>query len=437
MKKINLLLISLVFVAISCKQYTEDLNTDPNNFQDAAGELIIGKAQLGWMQLAESNGARYAGIFMNQFTGQDRQYLTANTYSVAAANFDDTWDDAYVDGIAQAILTKKKAQKSGNKVLEGVAQIIQGAIAGEIAALFGDVPYEQVNNVDVYFSPKFDAQKDVLNNVQKLLDSAIANVGTTPVTDNFNGGRLSSSSTWAEIAHSLKARYYLIAKDYPNALIQAKEGISSPDGTLETVHTSTSGQRNLYYQFMVVQRDGYLGARDSYLFNIVNPSNTDVNRLIATPGESERFKYYFRGTSPNTRNGGIFARDNNFPLISYEEVKLIEAEAAHRTSDDGGARDAFNAVRSYLSTKYDASFPATSSSGETLLKEIIEEKYISLMGQLQPFHDIRRTNNILGVPAKVGNVIPQRFLYPQVVIDNNSNAPSTLPGLFDKTPVNQ
>ncbi len=70
------------------------------------------------------------------------------------------------------------------------------------------------------------------------------------------------------------------------------------------------------------------------------------------------------------------------------------------------------------------------------MKEIIEEKYITLFGQLQPFHDIRRTNNILNVPAKAGTVIPQRFLYPQSEVDSNPNTPSPLPDLFSKTPVN-
>ena len=80
----------------------------------------------------------------------------------------------------------------------------------------------------------------------------------------------------------------------------------------------------------------------------------------------------------------------------------------------------------------------TSTSGsQELLKEIIEEKYISLIGELQPFHDIRRTNNILNIPAKVGSMIPQRFIYPQVEIDTNPNVPSPLPTLFDQTPINK
>lgn len=437
MKTIKYLLLSFLLFTFSCEKYTEDLNTDPNNFSDSPPELIIGKAQLSLMQLAESNGARYAGIFMNQFTGEDRQYITINDYSVTSSEFNDIWDDALVEGIAQAQITKDKAIDGGNKVLTGVAQITEAGLFGELTTLFGDVPYTEANDYDQFPTPAFDSQSSVLNSVQSLLSLAIDNVDDASVSGNYNGSRLSSTSTWAQIANSLKARYYLVAKDYSNALTYARLGINSADGTLLIVHPGTAPEnRNLYYQFMEDERFGYLGATDSYLFNITDISNTSVQRILDTPGEQARHAYYFAGTSPNTNTGGVFAQDSNFPLISFEEVKLIEAEAAYRTGDETSARNAFNEVRDYLATRYSASFPQTSSTGETLLKEILEEKYISLIGQLTPFSDIRRTNNILDIPAKVGTEIPQRFLYPQNSIDTNPNTPSPLPALFTPTPVN-
>ena len=35
-----------------------------------------------------------------------------------------------------------------------------------------------------------------------------------------------------EIVYSLKARYYLIAKDYPNALTNDRKGIDTPEKSL-------------------------------------------------------------------------------------------------------------------------------------------------------------------------------------------------------------
>lgn len=438
MKKISLILI-LVFSAaiISCESYTEDLNTDPNNFGSAPGELIIGQAQLGWMQLATSNGARYAGIFMNQFTGEDRQYVTVNLYSTTAGDYDDLWEDAYVSGIAQAKLTENLALEAGNLKLAGIAQICEAAMYGELTALFGDIPFTEAVNPDEFGTPVYDSQADVLNGVQTILDAAITNVGNA-ASSLYAGNRLSSNATWAQIAYSLKARYYLIAKDYPNALINARKGIRQEAESLMTLHTTSTDTENLYYQFTVDERDGYLGATDSHLVNLLKGT---APRAITTPGDAERYNNYFDANGElvilNVSGSGYFAETASMNIISYEEVLLIEAEAANRTGDNGDVA-AFNEIRAHLATKYDASFPSTSSASgsSALLKEILEEKYITLVGELQPFHDVRRTNNLLNIPAKTGTAIPQRFIYPQVEIDANPNTPSPLPTLFDKTPIN-
>jgi hypothetical protein len=447
MKKISLIAIFVLSIfVISCKSYTEDLNTDPNNFSNAPAELIVGQAQLGWMQLATSNGARYAGIFMNQFTGEDRQYVTVNGYSTTAGDYDDLWDDAYVDGIAQAKLTQEAALTAGNNKLAGIAQIAEAAIYGEMAALFGNIPFTEAIQPDLFPTPKYDDQATVLAGVQALLDQAITNVGSSLAT-LYSGNRLTSSATWAKIAYSLKARYYLIAKDYPNALVNARKGISSSAESLMTLHTTSSDTENLYYQFTVDERDGYLGATGSHLVNLLTGV---AARVINTPGDTERYTHYFSSNGANiilnVSNSGYFAETASMNIISYEEVKLIEAEAANRTNDASDVT-AFNELRSHLSTKYSdanatppiiADFPATTSASGSaaLLSEIVEEKYITLIGELQPFHDIRRTNNLLNVPPKTGTAIPQRFIYPQVEIDANPNVPSPLPTLFDKTPIN-
>ncbi|MGC6284151.1 MAG: SusD/RagB family nutrient-binding outer membrane lipoprotein [Polaribacter sp.] len=436
-KLVFIFLISVSLINVSCEGYTEGLNKDPNNFNSAPAELIVGQAQLGWMQLATSNSARYAGIFMNHFTGEDRQYVTVNGYSTTAADYDDSWEDAYVRGIAQAKFTQELALAAGNAKLAAIAKISEAATFGEMAALFGDIPFTEAADPDNFPTPAYDGQAAVLAGVQAMLDDAIANLGNDPAS-LYAGNRMSSAATWKEIAYSLKARYYLIAKDYGNALTNARKGIDTPAKSLVTLHTTSTDTENLYYQFTVDERDGYLGATGSHLVNLL----TGVTpRLIATPGDANRYNSYFAANGANVilnvSNSGYFAETASMNLISYEEVKLIEAEAANRTGDAGDVA-AFNEIRAHLATTYGGSFPATASASGSaaLLNEILEEKYITLVGELQPFHDVRRTNNALNIPPKTGSVIPQRFIYPQVEIDTNPNVPSPLPTLFDKTPIN-
>jgi len=145
---------------------------------------------------------------------------------------------------------------------------------------------------------------------------------------------------------------------------------------------------------------------------------------------------YFTGDELNTSDDGFFGAESPFQIVSWIETKLIEAEAAQRTGGD--ALTPFNDVRNYLESTYGGGFPPSASSGDALLKEILEEKYISLPGSLQIFHDVRRTKNMIGVPIKgIGHAtIPQRFYYPQVEINANESFPG-LVDLFEPTPVNK
>lgn len=442
MKKMKkyILLFTVGLGLMACSNYTDGINTDPNNFTSAPGNLIVGQSELAVVKLSSSAASRIAGMFTDQFTGSDRQYITINDYTVLAGDFDDDWDDLYVDGAAQARLASEAAAESGDDLLFGVAKIMEGLLMGEAAALWGDVPYSQAFNYVEYPNPEYDSQTSVLAAVQGLLDEAIAVVGDASVASVYGQPVfVGNGAKWKEIAYSLKARYYLVAKDYGNAYSAATQGISSANGDLLSAHNSANGAENLYWQFIVEQRGGYLTAEGSNMLKLLNGEKA---RLLDTPGDANRYDVYFEndqtlgGDIPNVSAGGYFAIDAPFPIVSYVETKLIEAEAAARTGGDG--LTPFNDVREHLAAVYGGSFPASGASGDALVNQILEEKYLSLPGSLQVFHDARRTKNVLGIPVKgTGNpTIPQRFYYPQIEINANANFPG-LVDLFEPTPVNK
>jgi hypothetical protein len=439
--KILLMLIAIGLGSVSCEDYTDGINVDPNNFTSAPGNLIVGQAELVVVVLSGSNSSRFAGMWVDQFTGSDRQYITVNNYGVTASDFDDVWDDVYADGAAQARIAKESGAESGDVLLEGVATIMEAILMGETAALFGDIPYRTAFDYTTNPDPTYDGQAAVLGDVQSLLSEALAKVGSDATVASVYGAPVfvANDATWAEIIHSLKARYFMITKEYANAHAEALQGISSADGDLLSSHSSASGARNLYYQFIIEQRGGYLTANGSNLANLMSGVR---DRELDTPGDEVRFDYYFETIGSdlelNTSPGGMFAIDASFPIVSWIETRLIEAEAAAQLGLNPEAQTPFNNVRAYLADTYDAAFPGTTSTGEQLWMEIMEEKYISMPGSLQIFHDVRRTKNALGVPIKnaAASTIPQRFYYPQVEINANDNFPG-LVDLFEPTPVNK
>jgi len=439
--KIFLMLIAIGFSSVSCEDYTDGINVDPNNFTSAPGNLIVGQAELAVVALVSGNSSRYAGMWTDQFTGTDRQYIVVDQYGVVAGDFDDAWDDLYANGAAQARIAKEEGLESGDALLEGVAIVMEAILMGEAAALWGDIPYRTAFDYGTEPNPTYDPQAQVFSDVQGLLSQALAKVGTDSNVASVYGAPVfaSNGANWAEVIHSLKARYFLITKEYSSAASEAAQGISSSDGDLLSSHSNASGARSLYYQFTIEQRNEYLRADDSNLVKLM----TGVRpRAIATPGDAVRFDNYFipglEGLDLNATAGGYFAVDASFPIISFVETKLIEAEANQRLNSADAGLAAFNEVRAHLADVWDASFPASTSAGDALLYEITEEKYVSLPGSIQIYHDTRRNDNLLMVPIDgVGTtVIPQRFLYPQVEIGANQNFPG-LEDLYAPTPVNQ
>ena len=150
--------------------------------------------------------------------------------------------------------------------------------------------------------------------------------------------------------------------------------------------------------------------------------------------------------------------------MTYQENLLILAECAYRTQGFDAGLQALNNYRAFLSTggymgavntsdlRYDAYVAADFAAGgienksglspnDALLREIIEERYVTFFGQIEGFNDLRRTlkeSNIrVPVAPNRGSELPQRFLYPQSEIDRNAQTPNPIPSLFQATPVNQ
>ncbi|WP_051189454.1 SusD/RagB family nutrient-binding outer membrane lipoprotein [Daejeonella oryzae] len=472
----------IFFVAGSCKKITDDLNISPNSPIDSPPDLLLSGAQTTSILVYEGNLARIGGIFANTFTGSDRQYVLFENYLSTAPDYDDTWDNLYQGVIAQAKIIQNKSAAVNNRVLVGIAQVMQAQAFGLAADLWGDIPFTEAGNAELYPQPAFDPQLDVYAGIQLMLDSAINNlasgVGQTAWNnskDIFYGG---NTAKWIAAAHTLKARFYLHTKNYALALSEAQQGIQDVSGNMMAPHGSTFGADfNVYYDFLTYNRPGYMTADGAYLPSLLDSSSPNYRGNSKTD-ETARFNYLFQeglntgGLDPNvlcdfdwgvpTEETGFFGANNPFPLITYEENQLIIAETQMKTGNAANALAALNAFRAYLNSggyirsgyialglNYDpyvlsdfsaggiANAAGLLSQNDALLKEILEERYVTLAGQMEQFNDLRRTKNFIGVPPKTGSQIPQRYFYPQNEINSNANTPQLgSADLFVATPVN-
>lgn len=433
-----------------------DINSkNPNQFSDAAPELMITGAQLANVMVQEGELARMGGIFAGYFTGSDRQYISVGQYNVVAGDLDNIWGTLYAEGIAQSRIIQTKAAAKNDLVLKGIAQVNEAQLLMTAAALWGNVPNTEACDVDNHPNPAYDAQADVYQAAIDLLDSAIANGvgGSTKYRAAYAG-----SFDWEEVANTLKARAYLHLGNYAAAKTAALAGITEGND-MYALHDAgyTPGKHNLFYDFLDWNRGGYMSCAGSHIEKLMDANSTSY-RGNAKTDETERFNYYFfpggyTALDPNWDDAsygdhyGIFASDNNYLLVSYVENQLILAECYAREDNLTDALDALNNVRAahegqfggfdaYVASDFGpGALLAGATAKEAMLKEILTEKYVSMFGSIEGFNDVRRTGNALGITPYIGSQLPQRMIYPQSEINSNTSIPTPQPGTFDKTPI--
>jgi hypothetical protein len=339
---------------------------------------------------------------------------------------------------------------------------------GTAASLFGDVPYSEIIDPDID-DPKFDDQVSVFTNAISLLNEAVtdlnAGVSRKLSQDIYFGG---DKDKWAGAAYTLIARYYLQMKDYSSAYTAAQNGVSSDDASLKFIprgDPGVNGDKNLFYEVLAGSRGGDIGNEGSFLMDLLDTGNSS-SRNNAKTNEYARFQYFVIHEEGGSVNQGIIAEYEPMQLVSYAENSLILAECAARTVDFETALNYLNDYRSWLNTGgflndvfadstylYEAYDAADFANGgienpdgiddtRALLREIIEERYVSGFGTYIPFNDVRRlqkSDSDLIVPFPLnpgGTQQPLRLPYAFSEINANENLPDD-PGLYIATPVNQ
>jgi len=468
MKKI-LIVFTAILLGVSCTKVYEGDNIDPNNPVEVNAETLLKGMQIANITVQVSHIQRITGMWMSQYRGVTLLYQSLGEYNLSAEESNDTWNSVYQGISKQGSIIREKLPN--NKSYTGISKIIEANALGTATALYGDIPFSERAN-DKFPVPKFDKQANVYAGLQTLLDEAITELTAVPASvvvsnDIFFQGR---STTWVRVANSLKARYYMETREYAKAYAAALLGINStalswkfyPPGLV------SDGDYNLINTF-IDQRGGYMSTNGTYLHDVLLRATGTGTRNNAKTNEDARARYYRIGGTSSNAELGVAAKNAPMPLVTYEETLLILAEAGLRVTGFTEGLLQLNKVRGVLRTnlgllappatagtiKYDDYVAADFNPGgientnnltadKALLREIIEERYVSLYGTILPFNDARRLrkgDNDVNVPipftTATANKHPERIIYSQNEINSNPNVPKPIPDIYVKTQVNQ
>ena len=427
MKSIQLFIILIIGLFFSCGNLVDDLNTDPNNPTEVPLGTVLTSAQVASILVHEGDATIKAGLWTDYFTGSARQFVGFDNYIISSQDFDLQWENLYNGVVRNCKLIIEEAEEKGNLVIAGIAKVLLAHSIGMATSAWGDIPFSEAG-LNEFSDPAYDSQQALFSSIQNLLNEAINNFGTgtgvpTEGSDIFFNG---NSQYWIEVAYTLKSRYFLLTGEYENAYRAALSGINVPENSMLAPHTSSQGAQNLYYQFNAGQRFGDITSENTFIESLLHPSS-HTYRGNSKTNETARYAYYITKVDnipyPNFSDG-YFAEDRDFPMVTYEENLLNLAESGLRSGDFNTGLTSLNKYRQYMNSggyideaffglglSYEDYVVEDFQTGgientdgltldEALLREILEERYVTFYAQFLGFDDLRRTldENVVKVP---------------------------------------
>jgi Starch-binding associating with outer membrane len=457
---IRYLFVLLAFTCLtSCEKYL-DVNENPNSPTTPPINGLLTRVT----QNAAMNVFRVSNItsYYTQYLASPNPASATDVYEPIDAS--STWTSLY-DNMTDIYDLEKMAGEQGATQYQGIAKILMAMDLHLVHNLWGAAPYSEAfegNNI----TPAYD---DAQANFQKslaLLDEGITllqqtgSTRTVPVVtgnakvDLIHNG---SSEAWIRTANALKARLLNQLSDTPqyNATSIFNALAAAYTSTAQEAYITTFNVRNPWNQVALnndaLLLDGwlseyYVDAMDGTTFGISDP------RLPLTASLTQFGDY--RGTrNGKGRTGSGTTDDESYvsltgyyssasaPLfiITYEELKFIEAEAALRSGDRPRAYAAYlEGIRANMTkmgvsaTARDAYIndPSVSVTAANLtLADIFEEKYKALFLQPVTWDDARRFEYAyrgFQMPLNaVTSTFVRRLVYPSLEISRNGkNVPA-------------
>ncbi len=419
-----------------------ELNVDPTSPTAASFDVVLPTTQIGMGYVMGGDLGRYTSLLTQHNIGIDRQSLGLYFYSLNESDVDNAWRFNLYGGPMND-LAVMIAAADGSPHYKGVCQVLLAYCGQTCTDLWGDIPFTQAFQGANAIQPGYDTQEQAYAAINAMLDDAIANLSAatsdlSPGADDLiYGGDL---SLWIKAAHALKARNAIhLAKRDPSKAATALAAIGSAFASnaddMQVYFGSVETEGNPWYQFNTQRGDVNFGVTLGTLMSSVNDPRLP---FYAVADDSGR---YDQGLSVM---GALYASINSaVPLITYTELKFIEAEAYMRQSNTASAHTAYvEAVRASLSRSgvsqadadtYMAQASVDPGAANITLGQIMTQKYIAMYTQSESFSDWRRTGFPTLTSTVAGSEIPRRFPYAQSErLYNSGNMPTPAPTIFDR-----
>ena len=444
---IRLQVIALLLLIGACD--FDVINTDPNNPTDVPVSSLLPNAQMALVFSELGTDPQwFTSVLVQHTTGVHAQLNTMDQLAgITPSILDNNFTSIFVGVLPdlEVIISKGTADESWNYV--GIARTLKAFTFQHATDLFGRLPYRQATAGSSFLQPEYDSQQFIYDELQTLLDEAIADLQRPTPTNAgmFDLLYQGDSASWIRAAYSLKARLYnrLSKRDGEAsamaALASAQNAFQTPDqDMIFEGYGAGATEQHPWFQERNERAHHAWSARlhallaeneDPRLDRWAQPM-PDGEIVPAPNGIAELDQ---AGNLYSKLSGGLIHAEQIQPIITYAEVQFIKAEALLRLGQAANALEEYRlaliAALEYAGVPQPEieallARPAVlpEDPGELTTELIIEQKYLFFF-PFQPaeaYSDWRRT----GYPELINprGSIPRRFPVGQAELDANPHA---------------
>ncbi len=451
---ILILLVALVFLGSSCKDFLSVNEKNPNTASKVEVSLLL-PAALNGVSNTMNNPRRFEFVYlwhgMWSISAGYSQPQNLVQYKLLNSNYQGAFLEFYTVGNNLDIIEKSGKLDANNVYYVAIAKIFKAYIFQNLVDCWGNVPYSEAFKTPSVLKPKYDDQKNIYKDLVIQLDSAINLIGNAPssvipISGSSDIIYAGDMSLWQKFANTLKLRILVHQADVSGATSYISGAIASTssvgyigsgEGALANPGFSVSeGKMNPFYETFysaagTSQSDGisyYFAGKDAVDFykNVNDPRLSRFYNSYTSPPSAPAFDGNVFGKLPDdlvksastSKLGYIKNSDGSeeegtmignakksAPILTDFESLFIQAEAAQRNLISGDAKALYEkaVTRSFvhmglasgLATNFLASAYATVNFdvASNKLQLILTQKWAALNGvaPVEVWTDYRRT----------------------------------------------
>jgi hypothetical protein len=246
MKKLFISLIAVLFIS-SCDlvSFEDDINKNPNLPSEATPSQLLANAMLYLPDLSSSQ----TGVIMVQHLSET-QYVDASLYPVGGTSFYWIYEDPLIN--LQTVINNSE---NANEV--AAAKILKAYYFWHITDRWGAVPFSEALQGIEDFTPVYDSQQSIYNDLFVMLEEAVSQINTsgTLESDIMYGGDMEK---WVKFGNTVRLLMALRLSEVDPAtgqqeFVEALNGgiMESNEDNFVFQHLANANNSNYWYEQIV------------------------------------------------------------------------------------------------------------------------------------------------------------------------------------------